>query len=103
MYYSEWVWNFEDVIIGFLIHEQPLTYGSDWGRYNGFYLSLGPIHVNKKVRPKTRILKICGGYYFNNIDNLVYRKEYIKFISMNQKLTPAEEIRVKGGIVFKKL
>ena len=54
MYYSEWVWNFEDAIIGFLIHEQPLTYGSDWGRYNGFYLNLGPIHVNKKVRPKPR-------------------------------------------------
>lgn len=103
MYYSEWVWNFEDAVIGFLIHEQPLTYGSDWGRYNGFYLNLGPIRVNKKVRPKTRILKICGGYYFSSIDNLVYRKEYIKFISINQKLTPAEEIKVKGGIMYKKL
>lgn len=59
MYYSEWVWNIGHAMIGFLIHEQPLTltYGSDWGRYSGFYISLGPIHVNKKVRPKTRILK----------------------------------------------
>ena len=103
MYYSEWVWNFEDAIIGFLIHEQPLTYESNWERYNGFYLNLGPIRLNKKVRPKTRILKIYGGYYFNKIDNLIYRKEYIKFISMNQKLTPTEEIRIKGGIKFKRL
>ena len=98
MYYSEWIANFDGIVIGFLIHEQPLTYGSYWGRYNnGFFLRLGPIHVNKKVRPKTRILKICGGCYVDNIDHRFY-KEYIKFITMNQKLTPEEEEIVKAGV-----
>ena len=97
MYYSEWIWNFEVAIIGFLIHEQPLTYGSDWGRYSGFYLSLGSIHVNKKVRSKTRILKTTGGCYVDCIDHRFYT-EYIKFITYNQKLTPEEEKIVKAGI-----
>ena len=72
MYYSEWIVNFDGIMIGFLIHEQPITYGSDWGWYNGFYLTLNK--MNKKVRPKTRILKICGGYYFNNIDDFIGKK-----------------------------
>ena len=95
MYYSEWIANFDGIVIGFLIHEQPITYGSDWGRYNGFYLTLNK--MNKRVRPKIRILKTIGGYYIDYIDHRFY-KEYIKFITYNQKLTPEEEKIVKAGV-----
>jgi len=98
MFYSEWTSYIEGyTIIGFLIHEQPITYGSNWGGYNGFYISLGIVHRNKKVRPKTIILKIHGGYYINSINSCIDEK-YIKFITMNQKLTPEEENIIKNGV-----
>lgn len=100
MYYSELIANFDGIFIGFIIHEQPITYGSNWGKYNGFYLTLNK--RNKRVRPKTRILKTTGGYYIDNIDRHFYKK-CIKFITYNQKFTPEEEKIVKDGVKYGKI
>ena len=102
MYYSEWICDYESIRIGFIIHEIPLTYGTaETGRGNGFFIKLRSRQINKRIRPKTRILKISGGKYFENIytdDFSTVIRNNLKFVSLNQKLTAEEERIIKDGI-----
>lgn len=98
MYYSEWICDYERIRIGFIIHERPLTYEtSRTGKDNGFFIKLRSRQINKRIRPKTRILKISGGKYFENIFSTKIRNN-LKFISLNQKFTKEEERIIKDGI-----
>lgn len=100
MYYSEWVFRYS---IGFIIHEKPITYGSDFiGSNKGFYFLLGgPFNkkLNKRIRPKVQILKILGGNYREHlyVSGSIAEKE-IKFLTLNQKFTEEELMKVKIGI-----
>ena len=99
MYYSEWILRYS---IGFIIHEKPITYGSDFlGDKKGFYFLLGHFNrrLNKRIRPKIQILKILGGNYSERLYNSgsIAEKE-TKFLTLNQELTEEELVKVKAGV-----
>ena len=100
MYYSEWILRHS---IGFIIHEKPITYNSDFlGNKKGFrFLFKGPLNrrLNKRIRPKIQILKILGGNYMERLyeSGSIAEKE-IRFLTLNQKFTEEELARVKIGI-----
>jgi hypothetical protein len=99
MYYSEWILRYS---IGFIIHERPITYKDFLGDKKGFYfLFRGPLSkkLNKRIRPKVQILKILGGSYRENlyVSGSIAEKE-TKFLTLNQKFTEEELVKVKAGV-----
>lgn len=98
MYYSEWIANFEKIRLGFIIHDTPLNYMSDSGSHSGFFIELKSGQVNKRIRPKIKILKISGGKYFKSLYTEPEFNGFVKFLTINQKFTTEEEIKIKSGI-----
>lgn len=99
MYYSEWIFRYS---IGFIIHERPITYKDFLGDKKGFYfLFRGPLSkkLNKRIRPKVQILKILGGSYRERFyeSGSIAEKE-TKFLTLNQKFTKEELVKVKDGV-----
>ncbi len=88
MYYSEWTCTYDNgtILIGFIVHEYLLTYDSNVGDCRGFFRVIRSGKINKKVRPKTRILKIHGGEYFGSLYTNSNYKNFIQFISLNKKI-----------------
>jgi hypothetical protein len=98
MYYSEWIANFEKIRLGFIIHDTPLNYMSESGSHSGFFIEIKSQQVNKRIRPKIKILKISGGKYFKLLYNEPGFNGFVKFLTVNQKFTDEEELRIKSGI-----